>query len=85
MLDKIIKFTMLVQNRIFTAEAPRTQTKHFLFGGRYRQTKRFPSFQYKPHHRCHSHQEASILFPKACLPAGRCGSAVSLILKGANA
>jgi hypothetical protein len=57
--------------------------------------------------RCHSQQEVSIFFPKACLPAGRdgvfdpiavsrldqkktplsdlCGSAVSLILKGAHA
>jgi hypothetical protein len=111
---------MLVQNRIFTAEAPRTQRKHFSFGGRYRQTRRFPSFQCKLRNRRHRHQEASVFFPKACLPAGRdgvfdpiavsrlrgrsrygaakarldqkktplsdlCGSAVSLILKGAHA
>jgi hypothetical protein len=95
------------QNRIFTAEAPKTQKKHFSFGGRYRQTRRFPSFQCKLRNRRHRHQEASVFFPKACLPAGRdgvfdpiavsrldqkntplsdlCGSAVSLILKGAHA
>jgi len=64
---------MLVQNRIFTAETPRTQRKHFLFGGRYRQTKRFPSFHWKLRNRPHGHQEASVFFPKACLPAGRDG------------
>jgi len=32
---------MLVQDRIFTAEPQRTRRKDSLFGGRYRQTKRF--------------------------------------------
>jgi hypothetical protein len=30
-----------VQNKSFTPEPPRTRRKHFLFVGRYRQTKRF--------------------------------------------
>jgi hypothetical protein len=64
---------MLLQNRIFTAEAPRTQRKHVLFGGRYRQTKRIPSFQCEPQNRSHRHQKVPIFFPKAYLPAGRDG------------
>jgi hypothetical protein len=32
-INAFISFFMLVQNRIFTAEAPRTQRNHFLFGG----------------------------------------------------
>ena len=73
---------MLLQNRIFTAEAPRTQRKHFLFGGpkvprcfrkRYRQTKRLPSLQYKSQNRYHCHEKGSIFFPKACLPRPRSG------------
>ena len=40
---------MLVQNRIFTAEAPRTQRKHFLFGGEMPPNKNVSSLETVEH------------------------------------
>jgi hypothetical protein len=61
----------------------RRETIYCLAGDTAKQ-KEFRPFNANLIHRCHNHQEASPFFPKACLPAGRCGSAVSLILKDAH-
>jgi hypothetical protein len=64
---------MLVQNGIFTAEALRTQRKHFALAGDAAKQKGFRPFKASLIIRCHSQQEVSIFVPKACLPAGRDG------------